>query len=131
MKKARKRTSDGMLPEYDFASMKGGVRGKYIKRLRSGSNLALLEPEVAAAFPNDAAVNKALRAALDAASAVTPGRLPNSALQRSHSRVTPRAKKAHGSRRAVGRARYAQRWAVWDNDFNESEPGRTLLAGSH
>lgn len=103
MKKVRKTNGDTMLPEYDFASMKGGVRGKYIKRLRSGSNLALLEPEVAAAFPDDAAVNKALRAALVAASAVAPGRLPDSALQRSHSRVTPRAKRAHGSRRTAGR----------------------------
>ena len=103
MKKARKASTNTMLPEYDFASMKGGVRGKYVKRLRAGSNLVLLEPDIAAAFPNDAAVNKALRAALDVASAVTPGRLPNNALQRSHSRVTPRAKKAHGSRRAAGR----------------------------
>lgn len=101
MKKVRK-ASDELLPEYDFASMKGGVRGKYVKRLRAASNLVLLEPDVAAAFKSDAAVNRALRAALDVASAVsTPGRLPNSALQRSHSRVTPRAK--HGSRRAAGR----------------------------
>ena len=35
MKKARKSSSNGMLPEYDFASMKGGVRGKYMKRLRA------------------------------------------------------------------------------------------------
>ena len=103
MKKARRASADTMLPEYDFASMRGGVRGKYVKRLRTGSNLVLLEPDVAAAFPNDAAVNKALRAAIDVASAVTPGRLPNNALQRSHSHVTPRAKKAHGSRRAAGR----------------------------
>jgi len=103
MKKARKSSADTMRPEYDFASMKGGVRGKYVKRLRAGNNLALLEPDLAKVFPTDAAVNKALRAALDVASAVTPGRLPNNALQRSHSRVTPRAKKAHGSRRAAGR----------------------------
>ena len=67
MKKVRKRSSNGMLPEYDFASMKGGVRGKYVKRLRAGSNLVLLEPDLAAAFPSDAAVNKALRAARRAA----------------------------------------------------------------
>ena len=103
MKKARKGNSDTLLPEYDFASMKGGVRGKYVKRLRAGSNLVLLEPDLAAAFPTDAAVNRALRAALDVASAVTPGRLPNSAMQRPHSRVTPRAKTAHGARRAAGR----------------------------
>ena len=102
MKKARKRPSNGMLPEYDFASMKGGVRGKYVKRLRAGSNLVLLEPDVAAAFPSDAAVNKALRAALDVASEVkASGRLANNAFQRTHSRVTPRAK--HGSRRAARR----------------------------
>ena len=102
MKKVSKRSTNGMLSEYDFASMKGGVRGKYVKRLRAGSNLVLLEPDLAAAFPSDAAVNKALRAALDVASAVKgPGRLANNALQRSHSGVTPRAKR--GSRRAAGR----------------------------
>lgn len=103
MKKARKPKANGMLPEYDFASMKGGVRGKYVKRLREGSNLVLLEPDVAAAFPSDAAVNKALRAALDVASAVrTRGRLPNNALNPTRSRVTPLAKSR--KRRAAGRA---------------------------
>ena len=92
MKKARKASSETMLPDYDFASMKGGVKGKYAKRLRGGSNLVLLEPDLAAAFPTDAAVNRALRAALDVASAVTPGRRP-----------AVRAKKTHGSRRATGR----------------------------
>jgi hypothetical protein len=53
-----------MRPEYDFASMKGGVRGKYVKKYRAGTNLALLDPDVAAAFPNDAAVNRALRAVM-------------------------------------------------------------------
>ena len=75
-KKTDQNPSDELRPEYDFASMKGGVRGKYVKRLRAGSNLVLLEPDLAAAFPSDAAVNKALRAALDVASAVKgPGRL--------------------------------------------------------
>jgi len=41
--------------------MKGGVRGKYVARLRKGSNLVLLEPEVAAAVPSAEAVNEALR----------------------------------------------------------------------
>jgi hypothetical protein len=53
--------------EYDFASMKGGVRGKYAARLRrEGSNIVRLEPDVAKAFPSDAAVNAALRAVLSA-----------------------------------------------------------------
>jgi hypothetical protein len=37
-----------MRPEYDFS---GGVRGKYVDRYRTGTNVVLLDPEVAAAFP--------------------------------------------------------------------------------
>ena len=53
-----------MRPEYDFASMKGGVRGKYAKRYRAGTNLILLDRELAKAFPTEAAVNGALRTLL-------------------------------------------------------------------
>jgi len=49
---------DEMLPEYDF---RGAVRGKYYERYRQGSNVVLLEPDVAAAFPTAQAVNRALR----------------------------------------------------------------------
>jgi hypothetical protein len=52
---------DELRPEYDFARMEGGVRGKYVERYREGTNLVLLEPDVAQAFPNDEAVNEALR----------------------------------------------------------------------
>jgi hypothetical protein len=65
MSKASRRDDDDLRPEYDFASMKGGVRGKYVARLRKGSNLALLEPDIAAAFPSDGAVNEAHRAQHD------------------------------------------------------------------
>lgn len=61
---------DELRPEYDFASMKGGVRGKYADRYRTGTNLALLEPEVAQAFPTDQAVNEALRTVLKAAEGI-------------------------------------------------------------
>ena len=53
-----------MRPQYDFATMKGGVRGKHAKRYRTGTNLILLDPELAKAFPTEAAVNGALRAIL-------------------------------------------------------------------
>jgi hypothetical protein len=53
-------------PEYDFSSMKDGIRGKYVDRLRKASNIVLLEPEVAQAFPNSDAVNQALREILNA-----------------------------------------------------------------
>jgi hypothetical protein len=53
--------NNDMRTEYDFAAMKGGIRGKYAKRYREGTNLVLLEPDVSEAFPTDKAVNQALR----------------------------------------------------------------------
>jgi hypothetical protein len=50
--------SDEMKPEYDI---RGGVRGKYLERYRKGTNLVLLQPDVAAVFESAEAVNKALR----------------------------------------------------------------------
>lgn len=85
MSKARKpEPDDDLLPEYDFSSLSGGVRGRYYERYRAGVNLALLEPEIAKAFPTDAAVNEALRRALRATKALRrPTRLPNEQLTRS------------------------------------------------
>jgi hypothetical protein len=60
-KEVENEMEDELRPEYDFAQMKGGVRGKYVERYRSGTNLVLLDSDVAQAFPNDAAVNEALR----------------------------------------------------------------------
>jgi hypothetical protein len=48
-------------PEYDFSKMKGGVRGKYVERYRTGTNVVLLDLDVAQAFPTSDAVNEALR----------------------------------------------------------------------
>ena len=53
---------DELRPEYDLHQLlKGGVRGKYVARYRAGTNLVLLDPDVAKAFPDEAAVNEALR----------------------------------------------------------------------
>jgi hypothetical protein len=94
MSKAKRLDNDDLRPEYDFATMKGGVRGKYVARLRRGSNLVLLEPEIAAAFPSDDAVNEALRGVLNTTRAIRrKGGLPNKALQ-SAGRVGAAAKKA-------------------------------------
>ncbi len=61
MKKQTDR-KDELRPAYDMkALLKGGVRGKYAARYQAGTNLVLLEPEVAKAFPNDKAVNEALK----------------------------------------------------------------------
>ena len=62
--------TDDLRPEYDFASMKGGVRGKYVKRMREGTNIVLIEPEVSEAFPTEQAVNEALKGILSTARAV-------------------------------------------------------------
>ncbi len=64
MKKGRPKRHDELRPEYDLSELKGGVRAKYLERYRAGTNLALLAPDVRAAFPNDAAVNRALRSLL-------------------------------------------------------------------
>ena len=70
MRKPSSRKRDEMRSEYDFASMSGGVRGKYARRLKSASNIVRLDPEVAKAFPNDEAVNEALRVVIRASKAL-------------------------------------------------------------
>ena len=57
--------------EYDLTQLEGGVRGKYYDRARAGTNLVLLEPEIARAFPNAESVNEALRLLMHAARAST------------------------------------------------------------
>ena len=81
MKKTGRRKADELRPEYDFANLRGGVRGKYVQRYRQGTNLALLDRDVAEVFPNDRAVNEALRAVMNAAAKVSR-KLPNKRLER-------------------------------------------------
>jgi len=53
---------DELRPEYDLKSLlKDGVRGKYSSQYNAGTNLVLLEPDVAKAFPNEKTVNEALK----------------------------------------------------------------------
>ena len=58
---------DNLRDEYDETLLKNGVRGKYVQRLAAGSNIVRLAPDVAAAFPNEEAVNEALRLLLHVA----------------------------------------------------------------
>ncbi len=70
MKKTNNRESDDELrPEYDLSKLKGGVRGKYAKQFREGTNLVLLSPDVAAYFPTEESVNSALRSLVEIVSA--------------------------------------------------------------
>ena len=54
-------------PEYDLSKLGHGVRGKYFAKTISGSNLVLIEPDLAALFPDAGSVNRALRMVADAA----------------------------------------------------------------
>ena len=83
MKKATEhRNLDDMRPDYDFGAMKGGVRGKHYGKYRKGTNVVLLKPDVAEAFPTEDAVNEALRGILSTTRAVRRiGGLPDRALE--------------------------------------------------
>jgi len=60
MSQKRNNESDpDMLDEYDFSN---GVRGKYVDRFAKGSNVIVLDPDVAEVFPDSESVNQALRA---------------------------------------------------------------------
>lgn len=65
MKAKEKKSSDELRPEYNLDYSKA-IRGKYYKRiLEEGANVVMLEPDVAKAFADSAAVNDALRSLLD------------------------------------------------------------------
>ena len=67
MSKVDEEFEDDLRPEYDDSVLKGGVRGKYTRAYRAGTNLALLDPDVRAAFPTDDDVNRALRSLMESA----------------------------------------------------------------
>jgi hypothetical protein len=56
-----KPADDELRPDYDFRSLRGVVRGKYAARYRERLRVVRLADDVAAAFPDEAAVNEALR----------------------------------------------------------------------
>ena len=73
MKKASaSKRNDDLRPEYDLSRLAGGIRGKYYRQAIAGTNLILIEPELAHVFRDSASVNRALRLLLDAAEAAAP-----------------------------------------------------------
>jgi hypothetical protein len=86
----RKSDRDTMRPEYDFSH---GVRGKYYEAYRAGTNVVLLDPDVAEAFTDSASVNRALRLLLQLARTIVPSNIqPDKAVQPTD-RAQRRAKK--------------------------------------
>jgi hypothetical protein len=70
MKKAKSRT-DEMRPEYKLSDFKKLERGKYYERVKASSNVVVLDPDVAAVFPNSDAVNKALHSLIEVGTRVS------------------------------------------------------------
>ena len=67
MKKGSRKTIDELRPESRRSDFGRLVRGKYAARVAAETNVVVLEPELAEAFPNAKAVNEALRGLLDVA----------------------------------------------------------------
>ena len=66
---------DELREEYDLKTLlKEGVRGKYVQQYQEGSNVVVLDPDVATAFPTREAVNEALRLAMRLARLSQPGK---------------------------------------------------------
>ena len=63
----KKVTLEEMRKEYKREDLGKGVRGKYFEEYKKGTNLVLLSPDVATAFPDDASVNEALRSLMNIA----------------------------------------------------------------
>jgi hypothetical protein len=90
------RDVDELRPEYDLATLKGRVQGKYYARATAGTTMVLLEPDVAEAFSDGASVNQALRAYLRTSRG---RRLPPKALQQtSHKARRKKSKRAKPDR---------------------------------
>lgn len=64
MKKDYDELADELRPEYDETILKDGIRGKYVQRYQAETNVVMLDPDVAQAFPTPQAVNEALRSLL-------------------------------------------------------------------
>ena len=67
MKKAKKTAADELRSEYKRSDFRQLVRGKFVERLETSSNVVVIDPAVADLFPNAAAVNAALRSLADIA----------------------------------------------------------------
>lgn len=92
--------NDDLLPEYDFS---GAVRGKYYERYRQGTNVVLLDPDIASVFRDSAAVNDTLRLLVSLAKAKVAGRKPTDGRRRSPNKPQPPPSRAiRGARRQRG-----------------------------
>jgi hypothetical protein len=85
-KESAAKRGDDMRKEYDLSRLEGGVRGKYYRRATAGTNLVLIEPDLANLFPDSEAVNRALRVLAEAAQAATASKRGRARSSRPHPR---------------------------------------------
>lgn len=78
MKKAKPHGSDELRREYKRSDFGPMVRGKYAKRIAATTNVVVLEPEIAKAFPNDKIVNDTLRSLMRLAATARTTRIKKS-----------------------------------------------------
>ena len=74
MRKPKKLAADELRSEYEPSDFGALVRGKYVERLQTSSNVVVIDPEVAGLFPNAAAVNATLRSLAEIAKRPGPRR---------------------------------------------------------
>ena len=77
-KESAAKRGDDMRKEYDLSKLEGGVRGKYYRRATAGTNLVLIEPDLANMFPDSDAVNRDLRVLAEAAQMASASKRPRS-----------------------------------------------------
>jgi len=82
MKKVSRKSNEELRAEYKRSDFGALVRGKYAAKVAASSNIVVLDPQVARAFPNDRAVNKALRSLLR--NRKRPGRPPTRSIRPAH-----------------------------------------------
>lgn len=70
-KASARKSKDDLRLEYHLSQLKGGVRGKYYREATAGTNLVLIEPELASVFTDTESVNRALRLLADTAESAT------------------------------------------------------------
>ena len=96
IKNLERSISDEIRPEYDLASLKGGVRGKYYARATAGTTMVLLEPDVAEVFSDGASVNQALRSYLRTSGRTLPIKALQPTSRKARRQKSKRAKPARG-----------------------------------
>ena len=94
----KKVLDDDLRPEYDLSQLKGGVRGKYYRQATAGTNLVLIERELADVFPDTESVNRALRMLVDTAEAAARPAPRRAAARNNRLKRTP-GKRARGAAR--------------------------------